>query len=219
MYVHQAIRNALGITVFGSSLLRAEPDLASVELTVSRLEQQSGDAFQAAQQGVRGVKEALRQLNVPENCVEFSLMKLDSARDYKNDRLIGYKARTKIRILVREIQAIETLLISVVEAGAHRIDSVRYQTSQLKELREQARRGAVLSARRKAEVYAEAAGSSVGSPIHIEDINPDSLRHRGHSPDIDLTAHDDASEPTELRRGSITVTAAVMVTFAIFDGA
>ncbi len=39
MNERQAIQNPLGVTVFGSAVLRVEPDIASLRFTVSRLEQ------------------------------------------------------------------------------------------------------------------------------------------------------------------------------------
>lgn len=217
MYIQQAIQQAVGITVFGSSLMRAEPDLASIQLSVTRLEEEPGNAFRATREAVRSVKQALHQLRVPERDIELSRIGMQSAVDHRTDRLLGYEAETTIRILVRDLNTVEPLLIAVVDAGAHRIETVRFQTSQLKALRKQGRAAAVVSARSKAKVYADAAGVRLGSAIHIEDVNPDSLR-RGHSPDIDLTSHDEGTEPNELKPGSITLSAAVMVTFAVVDG-
>ena len=69
------------------------------------------------------------------------------------------------------------------------------------------------AARAKAEQYAAAAGTKIGAPIHIEDVNPDEISRRSHLPDVDLSAEDgdvDAHNP-----GSITVAGAVLVCFAI----
>lgn len=216
MYVHQAINHAIGITTFGSSLLRAEANLAQVRLTVSRLEQHPRDALEATQGAAKAVRGTLRELEVPEGSVQLSKIRVQTAyEDYHRANLIGYEADIGIRILIHDISKIERLLIAVVEAGAHKIDSVHYQTKDLKELRATARRQAVVSARKKAELYADAAGVRAGVPIHIEDVNPDTLRNRGHAPDIDVTEHDEGTQAGNLQPGSVTVSAAVMVTFRI----
>lgn len=219
MHVRQVIKSALGITVFGSSVLRTDPDLATVQLAVARMEQQPNDALQSVQRGVKGVQEALRLIKIPESCVELSQMRMESAVDHKTNRLIGYEGDIRIRVLVRDLSSMEKLLVAVVEAGAYQIDNVVYQSSRLKELRERTRRCAIESARRKADIYAEAAGVKVGAPIHIEDVNPDSLRRGYHSPDLDISTFDEGPEWGEFRPGSIAVTAAVILTYAIFDGA
>ena len=91
-------------------------------------------------------------------------------------------------------------------------------TSRLKPLREQARRQAVESARKKAELYAEATGVKLGHLLHLEDINPESFKERFHAPDVDLTAHDEAADPQNLQPGSVTVAGAVAVVYAILRG-
>jgi uncharacterized protein YggE len=102
-----------------------------------------------------------------------------------------------------------------VDAGAHVIDSVSYKTSRLRELRAEARKGAVEAALSKAEVYASAAGLDIGKALHIEDINPEEIAQRSHMPDVDLAEHDEADAPGADGPGSIVVAAAVMVCFAL----
>ena len=103
-----------------------------------------------------------------------------------------------------------------VEAGANEVTSVRYLTTHLAELRAQARREAVAAARRKAEVYCEAAGVALGHVLHIEDVNPDSMVYRGGHVEAagSDTDHDEAASGA-LQSGSLVVSAAVMVTWSI----
>jgi len=97
-------------------------------------------------------------------------------RDYPDRRVVGYRADVGFRVRLRDVSLVEAVLVEAVAAGAHEIRSVAYETSRLRELREDARRGAVAAARRKAEVYCEAAGCRVGSVLHIEDVDPDTGR-------------------------------------------
>jgi uncharacterized protein YggE len=62
----QAVTNPFGITVFGSSISRVPPDIASIKAAVSVLEQKPGDAFAASKKGARAVQEFLRKQNVAE---------------------------------------------------------------------------------------------------------------------------------------------------------
>ena len=81
----------------------------------------------------------------------------------------------------------------------------------LVELRNRGRTGAVEAARRKAEAYAAAAGVRLGSPLHLEDVNPARLGRGEHAPDIDLGAESEAESVV----GSIRIAGAVMVCYAI----
>ena len=48
MYVTQSVQRPFGINVFGSSIVRVEPDVASLKFSVSRLKQHPKDAFRDA---------------------------------------------------------------------------------------------------------------------------------------------------------------------------
>ena len=60
----QAIQNPLGVTVFGSAVLRVEPDIASLRFTVSRLEQHPKDAFAATHEAAQKVRDYLATTGV-----------------------------------------------------------------------------------------------------------------------------------------------------------
>src|SRR6185312_1793673 len=78
----------------------------------------------------------------------------------------------------------DTLAEGLVSAGANEIERIVFETSNLKEVRAEARRKAMTAARDKAQSYCAAGGVSLGRILHIEDLNPDSpadmLRGGGH---------------------------------------
>lgn len=216
MFVNQSIRTPLGVTVFGSSMLRVEPDIARVDFTVCRVHKEPQVVLDAVREAVEKVREVLRDLGVGESCVQVSRVDLETAFTgrYEERKFAGYEGTASISVLVEDLGITERLLVDVVEAGAHLIDGVEYMTSRLKELREEARVAAVKAAKKKAELYAKAAEVELGSVVHIEDVNPEQLRRRSHTPDIDISDHGD--EPLAgLLSGSITISGAVMATFAI----
>jgi uncharacterized protein YggE len=73
----------------------------------------------------------------------------------------------------------------------------------------------VAAAREKADVYCRAAGVSVGGVVSIEDVNPNVVRGSGEGSTITEVAFDDAGPERALSPGSIIVSAAVTVVFAI----
>lgn len=216
MFVNQSIQRPHGINVFGSCLLRVEPDYASLRFTVSRTAGEPRRAIEEAREGVARVRAILQQRGVADRDVQSSRVGLALAFEGYGEarRTIGYRAAHAFQALVRELCGIEELLIELVDAGAFEIESVSYKTSRLRELRASARRGAIASARSKAELYAEALGLRLGRALHVEDVNPDDLARRSHMPDVDLAAHDE-SESAAVSRGSIVVAAAAMVCFSI----
>jgi uncharacterized protein YggE len=219
MYVNQSIQRPHGVTVFGSSLIRVEPDYASLRFAVSRVLAKPKEAFDAARSGAAAVRAKLAELGVADRDVRASEVSLEEAYEgaYNQDRRkVGYRAQVAFHALVRDLAKIEPLLVGVVDAGADRIQSVHPKSSRLRELRRDARQRAVRSALAKAEEYAEAAGAKVGAVLHIEDVNPDEMSRRSHAPDVDLSEHDETQGAAEaINPGGIVIAGAVMASFAL----
>jgi uncharacterized protein len=216
MYVVQSIQRPTGITVFGSYVLRVEPDVALVTFTVSNIQSEPPAAFAATREAVAEVRAYLRKADVAPAEVQTSLVNLSAEHDgYGKERVfLGYCARVSLSVRLTDLRRFEEILGGVVQAGANQIQSTEFQTTRLAELRAQARRGAFAAARRKAELYADEAGVRLGEILHVEDVNPENLRGRAsHGADVDLESEGDALQPST--PGSIQVQAAVQVAFAI----
>lgn len=216
MNIQQSIPNPFGVTVFGSTVIRVEPDVASLRFFVSRLEEHPKDALEKAREAAVSVSRFLSQANLDE--VGSSNITLRQTYRYiqGENQLQGYTATIQYHVLLRDLSRIEEILVGVTESGANGIQSVDFQTSHLKDLRAQARQRAISAAREKAEIYCQAAGVNLGQVIHIEDVNPDSLRQReGHTTKEIIP--DDEGPPRAFDPGSITVGGAVMLSFNICD--
>jgi uncharacterized protein YggE len=157
----------------------------------------------------------LRQHSIGEDAIRTSRVSLHLAfSGYgENRKAVGYRAAREFQVITRDLSGIEDFLVGLVDAGARELQSVTYHSSRLKELRVAARQGAVRAARAKAETYAAAADARLGKVLHIEDVNPETLRQRSHAPDISVDDHSDE----DAGAGSIEVAGAVMVCFAIIE--
>jgi len=223
MHVVQSIRNPSGISVFGSYVLRVEPDVVLVTFTVSNTRPEPPAAFAATHQALSDIRAYLRDADVAPAEVQASHVNLSAEHEgYGKERVfVGYQARVSLSVRLTDLRRFEEILGGVVKAGANQILSTEFQTTRLPELRAQARRGAFAAARRKAELYAEEAGVRVGEVLHVEDIhldediNPDGVRGRAsHGADL-TTLESDGDGLLPATPGSIQVQAAVQVMFAI----
>jgi uncharacterized protein YggE len=206
-----------GVKVFGSAILRVEPDVASLQFSVGRKAKQPKDAFRDTRQAVRGVRAYLDQAGVGE--VAASRITLSQTFEYSGGKQTptGYLARVSFNVLLADLDRMEEILVGVVDAGSNEIGSVEFQTTRLKEHRAEARRRAVAAAREKAENYCRAAGVSLGGVLHMEDINPGVLRGTGEGHTSSEVSSDDAGPERALAPGSIVVGAAVSISFVITD--
>jgi uncharacterized protein YggE len=119
--------------------------------------------------------------------------------------------RTRFRVSRLEQTAAEAFAAASDAVRAVRVD---FDVTAKAELRAEARRQAVAAARRKAELYAQAAGVRLGAVLHIDDVDPEQAgfeRYRGHDTG-------GAATPQNLAPGHVVVSAAVILGFAINNG-
>jgi uncharacterized protein YggE len=150
MQVHQAIRTPLGVSAFGSALLRVTPDIVSLQFSATRLQQTPAAAFKETRAAAQAVRHFLDKAGVKD--VQASRITLAQQWSYGNGarRSAGYSARASFHVLLDDLQQLEGILSGVVDAGANEVDAVVFQSRQLKEHRARARQQAALAAREKA---------------------------------------------------------------------
>lgn len=214
MNQEQLIQTPFGISVFGSALIRVDPDIVSLNFAVSRLQQHPKNAFQEVREASQAVRKYLEQAAVGE--VGTSRVTISRSFRYTagEQKFIGYTAKVAFHVLLRQLDRMEDVLSGIVDAGVNEITSVDFQTTHLKEVRAEARRRAVDAAREKAENYCQAARVKLGKVIHIEDVNPDTLRGREGHVTYEIQP-DDSGELQVFDPGSITVGAAVSIAFKL----
>lgn len=214
MQISQTIHQPVGVNVFGSALIRVEPDLASLNFAVTHLAGHPKDAFREVRAKAQEVRTYLAQAKISE--VSSSHVSLAEETEYINGKshMVGYSAKIAFNVLLRDLGRVEELLAAIVDAGVNRISSVEFQTSRLREVRAEARRRAVEAAHYKAALYCEAGKVRLGEVLHIEDVNPDQLRgYEGHV--FHEVAPDDEGPVQAIDPGSIVVRAAVMLSYQI----
>jgi len=170
-----AIESPFGITVFGSYVLRVEPDIASVRFAISRLQEHPRDAFSETRTAVQNVNQFLTSAAFS----DFGSSRIGLAVTKKyidgENQFVGHTASVEFQLILRDLDRLEELLIGVVDAGANEITAVEYTTRNLKDLRADARKQAVAAATEKADIYCASANVRLGKVLHINDMKPSLL--------------------------------------------
>ena len=190
-----------------------KPDLARVNIGVVT-------QFESASAGVRRNNEAVEKLlgaldeyGIAESDIQTSNFSVAPQYEYNRSgqapRLIGYRVANQVRVAVRRIADLGTLLDEVVTAGANQINSVTFAVNEAKSFDDTARRRAMADAHRKAALYAQEAGVRLGSVLRIEEAaDTVAIRQIGLAVDQDAGA-------VPIARGQQTLLQHVRVTFAI----
>ncbi|MER7052922.1 MULTISPECIES: SIMPL domain-containing protein [unclassified Streptomyces] len=209
----EMIREPWGLSVFGAGSVRVEPQLVRVRLAVDVLEPVPDRAFQEAGAAVSRLREVLRRHGVADASVSGSRLRLSSEYDgYGGERTFaGYRCQASYAVESGALDGLQQLIVDAVDAGAHRIDDVEFDVHDKPAMRDEARRRAVAAARRKAEVYTEAAGVRLGAVVHIQDVDAESfVQYRGHG-----RGGGGGGSAGDLAPGMVEVSAGVVLGYAL----
>jgi uncharacterized protein YggE len=124
--------------------------------------------------------------------------------------------------VIKSLAQLEEVVSGIIEAGANQIAPIEFQTSELKNLRERARQLAIKAAKEKALTYSQAAGTSLGRVIHIQDVNPrlvPSPRRTHFNSAVQIQPSPELFDGEQAERtldpGAIEVAAAVLVAYSL----
>jgi uncharacterized protein YggE len=161
------------ITVNGEASVSVAPDLAQVEGGVTSEARTAREASDANNKAMAAVLAALKGAGVAEADIQTARLSLAPqsapARPGSPPTITGYRASNRVIIRVREIGRVAGTLDTLLAAGANEIGGINFMVSQESKALDEARAKAIEDARRKAEIYARAAGVRIGSPLSISE--------------------------------------------------
>lgn len=200
-----------GISVHGQGRMDAEPDLAELQLAVSRLAEAPAGAFEATRAAVGAVRTSLEASGISETAIQVSRLRLNAVYDYSNNRqrLTGHEASADITVAIKDVNATDTVITAAIDAGANAVQSLVFDTTRRAELEESAQRDAVADALRKATIFADAAGVTIGNVVQLEESGG-----TGPAPFAGKMLMAESADPAFVS-GSISIEASVMVRFSI----
>jgi uncharacterized protein len=129
--------------------------------------------------------------------------------DGPNPTPTGFESRVGFTIVLRSLQRLDDVLAQLVESGVSELHGVSFTSSRAAEAEDNARREAIADARRKAVLYAEAAGRTLGAAVSIRE-GGDAPGPWGGGVRMMAASADASSSP-----GGIDLGASVRVTFEL----
>ena len=200
------------ISVTGEASISVPPDLASVDAGVATDAKTAREASEANNVAMGKVMAALTTANIEPKDIQTSRLSLQP--QYAPNRsgpspIVGYRASNRVTVRIRDVSKVANIIDTLVGAGANDIGNVNFEVSQASKLLDDAREKAVTDARRKAEIYAKAAGVTLGAPLSISEEGAPQPMFRSKM------AAPMAAAPTPIAQGEETLSVSVAVTWAI----
>ncbi len=159
------------ITLSATGEVIAKPDTAFINTGVTTIARDAAQALAQNSQAMNRIIDTLIEQGVDEHditTVNFSIL---PQQKYFNDGrpplITGYRVFNAARIRVRRIDDISKILDHVVKLGSNQINGISFAVGDKEALLDEARRRAIAEAKRRAKLYAEAAGVTLGKVVAI----------------------------------------------------
>ncbi len=203
------------LTIRGEGEVSARPDIVTISVGVETGAPTADQAMRLNAARMREILDLLRARGVGPGDIQtaqFSLQPIWENRAKPYDKplsITGFNAVNTVRVTLRRMDMLGTVLDGLSQSGANRIRNMRFDIADARALRDEARRRAVRDAMRKARLYARAAGRRLGPILSLSEPGA------GRDGAIGLAMSARASGAPPIAEGRIALRAAVIMRFAL----
>lgn len=211
------------ITVSGEAEISVAPDIAETSAGVTTEAKTVREASAANTQAMTAVIAALKQAGVGDKDIQTGHISIQpvynntqSKKEGRPDepRIVGYRVGNQVRLKVRDLARLGEVLDQAIAAGATDVFGVSFSVSEASKALDAARGAAVADAKRKADLFAKAAGAQVGRAIDIAEAGaavPRQMRFAAAADRRTLAA------PMPIATGENTLHVTVTITYELLN--
>lgn len=170
------------ISLVGIGKVTATPNMAIVSSGVVSHGKTARDALDANTIAMNQIFTILLDANIEQKDIQTSGFSVRPQYRYSDQRdvngyqlpprILGYEVSNTLTVRVRNLDDLGQLLDNAVSVGSNQINSISFAVTDTAPLLNEARRSAMADAIAKAELYAQAAGVSLGNIISISEGSP-----------------------------------------------
>ena len=203
------------VSVSAQGRISAAPDRASISTGVQTEADTAREAMARNTAAMSKLIDGLKALGIAAKDIQTTAIQVNprytNPRDGKPPVINGYTALNQVRIVVVDIKKIGEVLDAALTLGANQMGGIGFEVSTAETLKDDARKAAMTNARRRAVLYAAAAGATLGQVISIaEDI-----RMAGPTPYTGRMKTMAASADVPVEAGTVDLETTVHVTWAL----
>lgn len=203
------------ITVTGEASIPATPDMATVSLGVTTEGATAAEAMAANTAALNAVIARLTSAGIEDRDLQTSNLSLNpnwTGYDSGSTPTISnYVAMNMLNVRVRDLAALGGVLDASIADGANTLNGITFELAEPRPAQDEARKSALADAKVLAELYATAAGVTLGKVMAINE----SQSYGGPLPVFMNDAK--ASGPVPVATGQIALQSQITVTYAIAD--
>ena len=205
------------IVVTGEGRIDAAPDLATVTLGVSSDAESARQAIDANSTAMAAVLANLKAAGIADRDLQTSNFSVSPRFDYSRSNgtgeIVGFVAQNTLSVRVRDLSGLGDILDAVADEGANTFQGLSFGLQEPGPVEDEARKAAVAEARRKAVLYAEAAGVTLGPLMTLSEQG-------GMVPQpkmMTMQMERAASDAVPIASGELTITSTVTLVYGIAE--
>ena len=216
VYADDVVRR---ITVVGQGTVDAVPDMATVMMGVITEAKTGAGAMAQNSKSLEAVLKQLSNAGIEARDIQTSNLSLSPRWDNSlfsstgQRKIAGFVASNNVSVRVRDLDRLGEVLDAVVQNGANSFNGLSFGLQEPEPAQDAARKDAVADARRKAQLYAAAAGVTLGDVLTISEA----ARQGGAPVMMAMEADMMQSRAMPVAQGEVTVGATITIVYAIKD--
>jgi uncharacterized protein YggE len=202
------------LTVVGTGQVSAAPDMATISVGVEVEAPNADQALKLNGARMREIINTLKALKIAPRDIQTSQFSLypqwsnPKSSSTKPPKITSFVATNVVFVRVRALESLGLTLDALTSSGANRIQGVEFGLTKPGPFLDKARRNAVVEARRKAALYADAAGVTLGVILSIDE-------GRAQTQPIYRAEARLLADSAPIAEGELDLTAEVTIRFAI----
>lgn len=161
------------VTVSGLGTVSAAPDMAEITSGVVTQAPTAAQALTANSQAMDRLLQSLGGLGIAARDIQTTSISVTpvrrQGREGQAPEITGYEVSNQVRVKVRDLARLGRVLDQQVSQGANLVYGIRFGLQEPAPRLDEARKLAMTDARRKAELYAGAAGLKLGRVVAVHE--------------------------------------------------
>lgn len=202
------------ISVSGEGKVMVKPDLATIQIGINNTGKDAAEVKNLNDETIDKVLKFIKKFGIPTSDYKTTSVNLNKNYDYEKKKY-NFQANQTISIELKDLSKYDGLMMGLLDNGINQINNVEFKSSKLAQHQSEARKLAIVDAKKKAEDYVSVLNQKVGKAILITDnsspYQPPMLR----SMSFDKSMSEAPMQKETLAIGEIEIYTNVSVSFIL----
>jgi uncharacterized protein YggE len=160
------------VSVAGEATLSVPPDLAMIRAGVVTSGSSARDVSLSNRRAMASVMNAIKAAGIEQKDIKTAGYAVMPVVDYGANKVTGFRASNIVTLTIRKLDDMGDLIDALTAAGANNFGGIDFIVSDAAKLLDKVRADALADAKRRAQIYADAAGVKLGGVLVLnENVN------------------------------------------------